>query len=333
MHVTSGCVQKTEAVQIAIKPHVTPRHLTTAELNKVKPNEVGRIPILMYHSIAESGKYDRRGLNISAATFRRQLEMMRNAGWYPVNMREVLTAHLNVPLGKTPVVLTFDDSRESQVRFLPNKKLSPICALGVMEAFHSKYPDWPLAGTFYVLPGSRWNPVPFGQKGKEQIKLARLLKEGFEIGNHTYTHRFMGKMNASDVQWEMTSSIRAIRAVCPQATMDTMALPYGEAPDNPTTRKFILDGEREGIKYSNRCILRAWGEPSYPFTDRRFNPQHVERVGAEPGYIEACIKELTMKKHYPRYISDGNPNTITIPVYYRSLIDKRRLEGSELIVY
>ena len=53
---------------------------------KLKANEIGRIPVVMYHSIDEPGtKYDAHGLNIHGQTFRKHLEMMAKAGWYPMS--------------------------------------------------------------------------------------------------------------------------------------------------------------------------------------------------------------------------------------------------------
>src|SRR5439155_21233890 len=60
------------------------------------PNELGRIPILEYHSIGGPPEfpngplYDVQGLNISPDIFRRQLKLMHSAGWYPINMRAAL---------------------------------------------------------------------------------------------------------------------------------------------------------------------------------------------------------------------------------------------------
>src|SRR2546423_355133 len=90
------------------------------------PNELGCIPILEYHSIGgeaefnDGVRYDKHGLNIAPETLERQLERMYAAGWYPVNMRDILTARIRVPRGRIPVVLTFDDARPSQFRYLPN---------------------------------------------------------------------------------------------------------------------------------------------------------------------------------------------------------------------
>ena len=139
------------------------------QLAALHADEAGRIPILMYHAIGgppfRGTLYDKEGLNIAPATFRKHLDLMYAAHWYPVNMRDVLTSHISVPAGKTPVVLTFDDARGTQFHYLKDGTIDPNCAVGILHAFHKKHPDWPLRATFYVLPQSAWNPVPFWQRG------------------------------------------------------------------------------------------------------------------------------------------------------------------------
>ena len=98
--------------------------LPPAQLAALHADEAGHIPILMYHAIgapARKGvRYDTQGLNIAPETFRKQLALMYAAHWRPVNMRDVLTAHIDVPAGMTPVVLTFDDARGTQFHYLPD---------------------------------------------------------------------------------------------------------------------------------------------------------------------------------------------------------------------
>ena len=136
--------------------------LPSAQLAALHVDETGHIPILMYHAIGAPARrgvrYDRQGLNIAPQTFRNQLALMHAAHWYPVNMRDILTSHIDVPAGKTPVVLTFDDARGTQFHYLPNGQIDPNCAVGILEAFHAKHADWPLKATFYVPAEVRVEP-------------------------------------------------------------------------------------------------------------------------------------------------------------------------------
>ena len=311
--------------------------LSPARLAVLHADETGHIPILMYHAVgapAHGGRprYDSQGLNIAPQTFRSQLALMEAAHWYPVNMRDILSAHLNVPAGKTPVVLTFDDARGTQFHYLPNGKVDPNCAVGILEAFHAKHANWPLKATFYVLPKSAWNPVPFWQPGKETLKLRTLVADGFEVANHTTTHRMMTHLSKAELCWEMAECQEYVQKRAPGATMDTMALPGGAAPQNHALWPTLLRGTLGAISYHNRCILMAWGGPSHAWVDRAFNPDKVSRIGSGPGWIEHALKEMTTGRLRP-YVSDGNPDTVAVPRSEAAMVNPKRLGGARLVFY
>ena len=290
----------------------------------------------MYHSIgapAHRGvRYDAQGLNIAPETFRKHLALMYAAHWYPVNMHDVLTSHIAAPAGKTPVVLTFDDARGSQFHYLPDGTIDPNCAVGILEAFHQQHPDWPLRATFYVLPKSAWNPVPFWQPGQETKKLRALVADGFEVANHSTTHRMMTRLSGTELTWEMAECQRYVQDRAPGATMDTMALPGGAAPKNHALWNTLLRGRLGKIVYRNRCILMAWGGPSRSWADKKFDPDRIARIGTGPGWVERAIKALSTRR-IPPYVSDGNPDTLAVPRSEMKFVNRSRLDGATLVVY
>ena len=302
------------------------------------PNELGLIPILMYHSVGGEREfgggplYDRHGLNIAPVTLRRQLQRMYDAGWYPINMRDALSARLDVPRGKTPVVLTFDDARPSQFRLLPGGGTNPDCAVGILEAFHASHPGWPRRATFYVLPESRYNGVPFDQDGLETRKLRFLARRGYELGNHTTSHRSLAGMSTATLRWEMAACARYFRRQVPGLTMDTMALPYGIAPRDRARWQDLLTGAQGGTRYHNRCILLARGGLAFAPADRRFDRTRIPRVEAAPGQIERWLQPPPPGQEAPLYVSDGDRNTVTVPRSARAFVSRRRLAGARLVV-
>ncbi len=342
--VLAGCASTRQTPQMttpaAVSAHAAAGQippLSSAQLAALHADETGHIPILMYHAVgapAHGGKprYDSQGLNIAPQTFRKQLALMEAAHWYPVNMRDILSAHLDVPAGKTPVVLTFDDARGTQFHYLPNGKIDPNCAVGILKAFHAKHADWPLKATFYVLPKSAWNPAPFWQPGKETEKLRALVADGFEVANHTTTHRMMTHLSNAELCWEMAECQEYVKKRAPGATMDTMALPGGAAPKNHLLWNTLLRGTLGTISYHNRCILMAWGGPSHSWVDRAFNPDRVTRIGSGPGWIERALKQMTTGRLRP-YISDGNPDTVAVPRSEAAMVNPKRLSGARLVVY
>jgi len=338
MILLAGCGKLHMIPQAGAQPAPKGLSAIKAELNKVHPNEMGYIPILMYHSIGDSARpghvrYDIHGWNISPNTFLHQLKLMYAAGWYPVDVDDILTSKINVPAGKTPVAITFDDSRGSQFHYLTNGKIDPNCAVGILLRFHKTHPDWPLRATFYVLPDSSFNPEPFHQHQYVTSKLQFLLKNGFQIGNHTTTHRPLAFMRAAIIQWELAYNIRYMRKRAPNIVEDSLALPYGSYPRNKMDIPFLLHGENDGVTYNNRSVMLAAGTPNPPFISKKFNKLRIMRMGAMPGYIEGWIKKLARNKPYPRFVSDGDPNIVTVPKKYANGVNLKALNGAYLYEY
>jgi hypothetical protein len=256
--------------------------------------------------------------------------MFYENGFYPMNMRDVLSPKMDVPAGKIPIVITFDDGRGSQFRYRKDGTIDPNCAVGILDSFHQKYgEDFPQRAVFYLMPKSKYNPTPFWQPGSEKKKLAYLVAEGYEVANHSTSHRALSKLSGEQLEWEMKTCVGDIKKLAPDATMDTLALPYGIYPQ----KKYmpIL------MKY-NKCVLMAWGDANYSPIDKRYDIQAIQRIGSEPGNIERWIKALVRdKKAYGAalrpYVSDGNPDTVTVPDSQMKYVNQARLEGAELITY
>jgi peptidoglycan/xylan/chitin deacetylase (PgdA/CDA1 family) len=300
-------------------------------VNLPKPDELGRIPILMYHSVGERGAYDRHGLNISPALFRRHVQLLHDNGFYPVNVRDLLSPRLNVPAGKSPVAITFDDARGSQFRYRKDGSIDPDCAVGILDAFHKKYGDaWPQRATFFVLPASQYNPAPFWQPGHEKKKVEYLVHAGYEVANHSTSHHPMSYMDAARLIWEEKTCKEYFQRLAPGATMDTLAVPYGIFPRSIALRDVLLNN-------GARCLMMAWGDASYAPIDKRFDRRAVMRIGSEPGVIEGWIKALVRDRRsngtLRPYVSDGDPDTLTVPKSVAKYANTERLDGVRLIAY
>lgn len=294
------------------------------------PNEMGRIPVLMYHSVGDRGAYDKHGLNISPETFRKHMQLLHDNGFYPVNMRDVLSPVVNVPRGWTPVVITFDDARASQYRNRGGK-LDPNCALGILEAAHAKYgASWPQRATFYLLPASKFNPSPFGEEKTVTAKFKFLADSGYELANHSTSHHALNRMDKAQLEWESRTCRDYVKKRVPAATMDTFACPYGIYPRSEALLDVLM-------QQGNRAVLMAWGDASYAPLDKRYNLRRIQRIGSEPGVIENWVRALVRARKTPDaslapFISDGDPQTATIPAAKEKFIDRARLQSVSLSV-
>lgn len=307
--------------------------LPQSDAAQLKANEIGRIPILMYHSVDEPHtRYDAHGLNIRGETFRKHLSMMVKAGWYPMNARDIYIPEKlqAVPAGMTPVALTFDDARGSHFRYKKDGTLDPNCILGILERFHEKYGEkWPRAGTFFVLPKSSYNPTPFWQAGLEKKKCQWLVANGYELSNHSFAHKFMSGMSASQVREAVWGCVRDIRKLAPEATMDTFCVPYGAYPRDKSTWNVIIN-DPQG-QYKNLVAFKAWGDESFAPGDKRFDARQVDRIGVDPGYFEHVYSRLV--KSGKLYVSDGNPDSMAIPRTWQDFVSSKRPGELPVVFY
>lgn len=292
-------------VKVETKTVTQTKKLTSEDLKKYKPNELGLVMLLEYHSIARpEARWTRTPEN-----FRKDLNTLYTKGYYLVPLRDFVNNTMDVPLGKSPVVLTFDDSREDQFKYIKNTKgeeiIDPDCGVGVLEDFTKKHPDFGKAATFYVLP-----QVAFGQgKDAAKKKFEFLVKNGYEIGNHTVSHPMLTKMSDDKVLKEIGGNVIGVQKILPGYEVNTLAYPFGGVPKN---LKLVESGEYKGVKYKNIAALLVGSEPSYSPLSKKFKPLLLPRI--------QCIQS-EFDRHYAffkaipsyKYISDGNKDTITIP--------------------
>lgn len=300
----------------------------------LKPNEAGVVPILMYHSIADKGskKYppDKVSSYVrSPEGFRKELQQMYDNDYRAVNLSEYLNNKIAIPLGKSPVILTFDDARETQFRYLPDGSIDPTCAIGILQEFSRAHPDWPVKATFFVQPSPGVH-TGFGQPEFTQKKMQELVKMGCEIENHTLTHANLKHLSDENVQKEIARCQEEIQKLLPNAKVDAFALPFGVSPTN---RALSVDGHFNDIKYHNRAVMLVGAEPARAVISKRFKPERIPRVQAADGVSCSSQWLVQIKLNHTRYVSDGDPAITTIPKNLVSKVDLKRLNGAVLRTY
>ena len=296
----------------------------------VRPNELGRIPVIMYHEVlANPGK---KQLSRSVADFKQDLQLLYDAGFRPVNLGDVVNDNIDIPAGTSPVVLTFDDARPSQFKLTETAKsmtIDPDCAVGIMDAFSKTHPDWKMRATFFVLPKSKATMAPFGQIGLDNEKLNYLVTQGMEIGNHTTLHLSMRSMAPAQIQAEIGNAQNAIFAAVPNARIDVMAVPMGKFPSNKANWQYLRKGTYQGKPYEFKAVMDAAWRPMPSPASKEFNPNRLERIDGKNGLngIRDWITKLTTGGQYQRYVSDGDPNVISFPKGDESLVNTERLKA------
>jgi hypothetical protein len=182
------------------------------------------------------------------------------------------------------------------------------------------------------MPESKWNGVPFDQDGLERRKLRFLVRHGYEVANHTVSHRSLADLGGDTLRWEMAEAVRGIRRLTPRATMDTLALPYGAAPKDRKLWPILAYGRDQGTVYRNRCILLASGGPAAPFLHRTFDYLQVPRIEPEPGNVERWIEQLNEGGTMAGFVSDGKPDIATIPRSRLADLNRERLKRTRLVI-
>ncbi|MFN2471115.1 MAG: putative glycoside hydrolase [Gaiellaceae bacterium] len=298
-------------------PKPQPRATTTApaasepaagrSAASVHANELGEVPVIMYHQIRADGGGD---YDLTPAEFRAELERLWRDGYRPVRASVLLSGRMNVPAGKSPVVLTFDDSTKEQLALDEDGEIKPETAIGIMLDFAKRHPGFKPAGTFYV------NREPFAGVAEGAELLRWLHEHGFELGNHTKDHIPLNQMSGKEAQRQIVLGARVIRAAVPEANITTFALPLGAWP---TPHSIAWRGSWDGESYRLRGVFLVGAEAAKSPFAAAFDPHAIPRIRTTPR--KAPDQEwgsswwLDILKREPgrRYVSDGDPQTISFP--------------------
>jgi len=280
--------------------------MTAQSAKEMGANEFGLIPVLEYHKI---GTPESRWTR-TPANFRKDLALLRSAGFYPINLADLAAGAIEVPAGKTPVVLTFDDSSPGQFRVLDDGSVDPDSAVGIMQQA-VKSGGWASKASFYVLldvhPG---DTIIFGQPDAQAQKLRDLVSWGYEVGSHTVTHLNLKKASLKESRKQLAVSAATIeKYVGGGYKVRSLSVPFGAYPKDDS---LLASGEYEGMTYAYKAALKVGGgsTPS-PFT-AAFRPLHIPRIQVTGSALQDMVDEFTSNPEL-RYVSDGDPAAISAP--------------------
>ncbi|MGW4633332.1 polysaccharide deacetylase family protein [Nocardia sp. NPDC004415] len=276
----------------------------------VAANELGLVPVLMYHQITANpaGEYDQ-----TPAEFRAELERLYRENYRPVTAAQYVSGEIDLPAGTHPVVLTFDDSTDSQLAFTATGDIAPDSAAGILAEFATRYPDFRPVATFYV------NNEPFGADPRA---LPWLTAHGHEIGAHTADHADLASLDAEGVQRQLVRNVRAIAAAAPSVTVRTMALPLGIHPrDHALTRA----GSWDGTAYTFDAVMLVGANPA-PAPFGPLDPGGIPRIRSGRGAVpfdSAYWLDWLAAHPEQRYTADGDPARVSFPRQLAGDLDAR----------
>lgn len=322
---SSGTSQPGNSVPGAAQPRVpTSPDEFQKFVEEHRPNELGKVMILEYHGIGlEEQRWVRRYDN-----FRRDLETLYNQGYRLISLRDYLDNNIQVPAGKMPVVLTFDDSRLDNFNYIEKDgklEVDPKSAVGILLEFYKEHPDFGLEATFYIN-----FPYPFRQKEYWRDKVRFLIEKGMDVGNHTYYHENLSKLPPDEIRKQLGLSVKTILELVPGYEMDSLALPFGAWPKD---RSLVTEGEYEGVKYRNRGVLLVGAHPAPSPIATNYDPLALPRIQAIETELEKWYGYFE-KNPLERYVSDGDPNTMTYPAQAEGKLNRdAQVKGKTLKSY
>ena len=163
------------------------------------------VPILMYHVIGPVPAGARLpSLFVGPSRFATQVRALRRAGYRAVTMQQVWDAwHGRGTLPRRPVVISFDDGTEGQVRH----------ALPALRGA-----GWP--GVLNLA----WNFLP-DIGGTDAVR--RLVRAGWEVDSHSLTHPDLTELSAADLRRELSGSRARIRRAFGARAANFFAYPSG----------------------------------------------------------------------------------------------------------
>ncbi len=228
----------------------------------------------------------------SVSDFKADLEHYYKLGFRPVLASEYLANKMSLPPGASPIVMTFDDSTPSQIQLKSDGTVDPNCAVGIWQEFAKTHPDFPVHGTFFVLPDVMWGPRKFDPR---KVKL--LFDLGSELGNHTITHPKLSHLTDDKVQSELGTAAERLEAFG-QKGPHSMALPFGISPKHPA----ILKGfDWKGSHVTFTGVFLVGANPAPPPTSPKFNRNRIPRIIAISGPygIDYWLKQLEQGRVKP----------------------------------
>ena len=328
-------LKENDEVHVTISKGPVPKEVYKE--NKV--NELGRVPIMMYHGIVNltdeetkytGGNVDKDGYNRTTESFRRDLEFYYENGYRMIRLMDYVNGEISTPLGYSPIILTFDDGREDNFKVLGKDEnglqIDPNCAVGILEEFKKKYPDFNVTATFFVNSGL------FQQKEYNEEILNWLVSHGYDVGNHTTTHPDFTKINEDQALEAVAKVYQQLDEIIPNKYVPIVALPFG-SPYKKTHENFkiILNGDYNGYTYETKALLRVgWEADVSPFSNS-FDRTFLKRIRAyDNNGVEFDIKMAFQNIKESRYISDGDRATIVIP---KSMESKLSETDKQVITY
>lgn len=304
-------------------------------------NELGRIPIMMYHGIKNmknnetdyiGGNVDKDGYTRTAEAFRNDLNTYYEKGYRMIKLSDYINGNIDVEYGYSPIILTFDDGNENNIKVTGldsdgNIIIDPNSAVGILEEYKKKYPDYNVTAIFFITNNL------FNQPEYDSKIIEWLVDNGYEVGNHTKGHNNFTKIDSDKTQEVVGFMYNKLDSIIGNRYSKIVALPFG-SPYNKSHEnyKYIINGSYNGIEYETIAALRVGWEPEVSPFNKDFDRTFLKRCRAYDNNGVDFDIEMTLRiLDKNRYVSDGDVNTIVTSSVNSNIINNKL--DRELILY
>ncbi len=267
---------------------------------------------LMYHHLDEGEGEWRR----SYENFWQDLEYLYENGYRPISLSSYLSGHIDLPEGMSPVILTFDDGLSSHLRWVDDVvgEPHPQTVVGILCEFSRQHHGFEALAVFYINSPRTFYPMP-----REQIdeSLTWLIEQGFELGNHTHWHADLSSLPDDEVQKVIANTEAMITEAVPGYQLQSLALPFGLWPPN---RELAFAGSWRDASNQHEAVMLVGAEPAPSPLSHRFDPRMTPRIQATSQELGRWFGEMEADPQ-TRYVSDGDPLTVSIPAGQKASVD------------
>ena len=255
------------------------------------------------------------------------MEFYYQNGYRMIRLVDYVNGKIDVEYGKSPIVLTFDDGSANNIKVTGlddngNIIIDPDSAVGILEEFKKKYPDFNVTATFFVT-GSLFNQGEYNEK-----ILKFLVDNGYDVGNHTKDHNNMDKIDEEKTEYVIGYVYKKLESIIGNKYVNIVALPYG-IPYSSSHKNFnhILNANYEGKNYETITTLRVGWEPDVSPFRTNFNKNFIKRCRAYDNNGKEFDIDMVFNNilKNSRYISDGDSNTIVAPSSLKDYINDNNL--------
>lgn len=293
-----------------------------AELRKLRADELGLVPVVMYHRIVAKRK---QSLDRTPEQLRADLIRMAKDGYVPVTAADFVNGKIDIPAGTHPVVLTFDDSSPDQLSFDERGRPAKNSAVGVLLDVARRHPRFRPIATMYVIASAPFQEGGAGLLAHGRRALRWLVAHGFDVGNHTMHHIYFGSASRKEARTEIATAQKRITDLAGTAPV-TLAYPGG-FPPKPLG--LAANGSVPGASYHLSGAFLSGSNPSPSPYASGFPRYEIPRVRGQlkgKDCDDMCLGswlDRLKKKGSGRYTSDGDPAHIAYPKRSKVRLSKR----------